>query len=144
MTYTCAILMVAPATFADIKGRIRKINQHGDYDQMFHGTDQGQGIDLTHIMVVAEKPEKGDDDPSYYEGLQIELDGAEDELPPMIEALARRVIAENAVGNPTVQGLKNVLRSMEENGHECVIIDREDVRRMIDGDPETAFRVRYE
>lgn len=56
MTYTCALLKVAPATYADIKRRVMAVNQHGDYDHMFHGTDEGQGIDLTHIMVIAEKP----------------------------------------------------------------------------------------
>lgn len=56
MTYTCALLEVAPATYRDIKARIGKVNQHGDYDHMFHGTDKGQGIDLTHIMVIAEPP----------------------------------------------------------------------------------------
>lgn len=55
MTYTCAILKVAPSTYADIKARIMAVNQNGDYDGLFHRTDEGQGIDLTHIMVVAEK-----------------------------------------------------------------------------------------
>lgn len=35
MTYTCAMLKIPPAAFAEIEARIQRVNQNHDYDHMF-------------------------------------------------------------------------------------------------------------
>lgn len=58
-THTYAILAVSPATIADVKARITRVNQHGDYDHMF--MDDGV-IDMHGIALQADEIDTPDYD----------------------------------------------------------------------------------
>ena len=50
--------------------------------------------------------------------------------------------AKERVANP-VEGLKNILRSMEQHDHSEVTLKLEDLQKLIHGGPETVFHVTY-
>lgn len=67
MTYSLAILRIPPATHAEIKARIDRVNRHGDYDHLF--LDDGC-IDMTHIAV---QPDPADEVTPDYDRTEIVL-----------------------------------------------------------------------
>lgn len=67
MTYTLAILRIPPAAHAEIKARIERVNQRGDYNHLFLDNDC---IDLTHIAV---QPDPADEVTPDYDRAEIVL-----------------------------------------------------------------------